>query len=452
MHMNNEKIIKRVFDGEIEKTLSSQLISVILGPRRVGKSTSLGYLIPKDAPVLHLNFDSRELREKVLERESFVLEQIESITGSPLSKSTQKFYLVVDEAQKLPESFEIIKQLHEQYRSILKIILSGSSSLLIKKRVSETLAGRAQILKVAPFLIEEAMLFADKKSSYDCLKLFQSMIEGRWTPKDIEEKVTAKRYLKNYFSDRFAEFVTFGMLPPRFHLPDASRWHLFLRDYIDLYIDKDMQAVERIGSLGDYRKVVQFIGNNVGNLINYSNIANACGIHRQTVKEYLQILVESLVGFKLPAFTLSTERRISKSEKCYLFDNGLAYYFMGLPTTEVLQASGRIGALYENFIVAEMKKYADISQLPVSLAYWRLAGSNPPEADLVFNNRGIVVPVEIKMAAAIVEKQIRGINHFVDSFGKRKDINMPYSIVIYRGDHFYSPKNRTYFIPDWLWA
>lgn len=446
-----DKIIPRTVAPRLEEAISSPYMIALLGPRQVGKSTLLSQWLPADR-TLFVNFDSGEIRDRVLKRESYLLERLEEKNGGPLAKSGPVLTLCVDEAQKLPESFEIFKQLHDRYSPGLKIILSGSSSLLIKKHTAETLAGRIRFFYLHPFSLEEAGRFAGLKTKDDVLSWLNPFLEGKMTEAAGRRLEGEKRHLRNRFQKLLGEWCLWGLMPPRLHFEKEEDWILFLRDYIDTYIDKDMRATERIGSLGDYKKLVRLAGDQIGNLVNYSKMASELQIHRQTVREYLQILDESLLGFRLSAYSQSIARRVTKAEKSFLIDNGLAYYFMDLKSREVLEASGRIGTLYENLFVAEFRKYEGLLKAPLSLFYWRLSGVNPPEADLVSGYRGTIVPVEIKRQEKIRDSDLRGLRAFLSLHGNKKNQDVPYGAIIYQGDYRFLKEEKIFLIPDWFFA
>lgn len=445
-------IIERLCADALKKSLNMPYIIALLGARQVGKTTLLSGLLPQEETI-NINFDSGEIRDKVLSDESYLLKILEEKNGGPLSKNGRTIYLCIDEAQKLPESFEIVKQLFDNYSPALKIVLSGSSSLLIKKHTAETLAGRIRFFQLHPFTIEEALIFAGLKKKYEnAPQLFEKIILGKMDNKKFNEISLRKRHLCSRFRKFMDEWCLWGFFPKRFHLDGEKEWVPLFRDYVDTYIEKDMRATERIGSLGNYKKLVRLMGNSVGNLINYSKIAATIDVHRETVKEYIRILDESLLGFRLQTFSESIYRRVAKAEKSFFIDNGLAYYFMDLKSPEVLEASGAIGSLYENLIISELKKFSSYISAPSNFYYFRLSGPNPPEVDLICEHRGIVVPIEIKKKNIIGPKDMKGMEYFLAHYTAKKNLQIPYGIIIYEGDYVHLKDKNIYLIPDWFLA
>lgn len=452
MWIVSDKIIKRLCADELKKTLNQPFIIALLGARQVGKTTLLSQILRGNETV-NISFDSGEVRDKVISDESYLLRILEEKNKGPLSKNGGIIYLCIDEAQKLPEAFEIIKQLFDNYSPSLKIILSGSSSLLIKKHTAETLAGRIRFFQLYPFTIEEAGFFVGLKKEYENIpQMFEKIVLGKMNDEKFKKISLSKRYLADRFRKFMNEWCRWGFFPKRFHFKDEKEWILLFRDYVDTYIEKDMRAVERIGSLGNYKKLVRLMGNSIGNLVNYSKVGSTVDVHRETVKEYIQILDESLLGFRLQAFSESIHRRVVKAEKSFFVDNGLAYYFMDLKSPEVLEASGAIGSLYENLIISEFRKLGSYIFAPLNLYYFRLSEPNSLEVDLVCEHRGVVVAIEIKKKNKINTKDTRGLEFFMENYSQKGNIRVPYGIIIYEGDYLYLKDKNIYLIPDWFFA
>lgn len=443
-----DKFINRVLTAPLQEAIAQPHILALLGARQVGKTTLLANLLPPER-TLHVTFDSGEMRERVLASEDTLLRLLEEANQGPLTRNGRVQFLCIDEAQKLPEAFDILKQLHDRFSPGLKIILSGSSTLLIRQHSAETLAGRIRFFQLDPFSLREACDYVGVPLAAPSGH-FEALLMGKWTDKYLKKYNLAERHLEKKFRKWMVEWCLWGLFPPRFHLKGEAEWTLFFRDYVDTYLEKDMRATERIGGLGEYRKLVRVMGDTIGGLVNYSKIASRLGIHRETVRDYLQILDESLLGFRLEAYSESIHRRVAKSEKSFLIDNGLAYYFMDLRPREVIEASGKMGSLYENLIISEFVKQSRLLTAPVHHYYWRLSGANPPEVDLVCGYRGNVVPVEIKTTSHHDKADLRGLRAFMSAHKDKANIRIPYGVLVYQGGYQYLQDDRIFCLPDWM--
>ena len=151
-----KKFINRSIYPLLKNSLKEKYISVILGPRQVGKTTIIKKLIDDfknqgiaEKDVLLLNFDDPEIRTEISKKPKAFLQKIEFAFGEPISELSSKKYLFLDEAQKKPEIFDLLKMLYDEYQEKIKIIITGSSSLNLFKKSSETLAGRVRLYNLS---------------------------------------------------------------------------------------------------------------------------------------------------------------------------------------------------------------------------------------------------------------------------------------------------------------
>ena len=135
-------VIERVYNKYLKKSLNNSLITVLIGPRQVGKTTSVNAFLDgiKQQRKFYLDMDSSFERERVKTNERYLEELIEGALGFRLNLLKERFYIFIDEAQKLPLIFELIKILYDKYGRYLKFIVSGSSSLELLDKTAETLA------------------------------------------------------------------------------------------------------------------------------------------------------------------------------------------------------------------------------------------------------------------------------------------------------------------------
>lgn len=157
--MKPSNIIGRIYNLALKKSLDSRLITALTGPRQSGKTTSVSAFLAgiKEGSKLYMNLDSSFERDRLVNKENYLDERIEEVLGYRLDLLKERFYLFIDEAQKLPQVFEMLKILYDCYSERLKIIISGSSSLELLDKAAETLAGRAAFLSTADWLLIPAL-------------------------------------------------------------------------------------------------------------------------------------------------------------------------------------------------------------------------------------------------------------------------------------------------------
>lgn len=441
------KITERIYDPYLKKSLASPLITVLIGPRQSGKTTSVNSLLNDIKPdrKFYLNLDSSFERDRVKHREDYLQEHIEETLGFRLDSLKEKFFLFIDEAQKLPSIFESIKILYDKYSRYLKIIISGSSSLELLDKTAETLAGRVQVLRIYPFSMSEACLY-EEIGGFECAgALYKGIFSGSLKQKSLSQLINEFKPKSKKKMRLIDKLLTRSLFPPTFSRIDEDDIPRWLIDYIDTYIERDMRSVKDIGDIEGYRKVVAQLSSRVGNLLEYNRLGNDAGINQITTKKYVNIWQESLIGFLLSPFFLNVSTRIKKSKKVYFFDNALIWALSGFKDRQILEASGESGHYYENLIITDFIKWGINMEKPPSFYFWQK--SLAAEIDLVVSTKGMAIPVEIKYSTVWDKKYLRGIDMFKEKH-KGKGLNIPFSIIIYRGD-FFAPREDVFCIPVW---
>ena len=446
--MVKTKIIERIYEPYLKKSLSSRLVTVIIGPRQSGKTTSVNSVLEDiaDKRKFYLNLDSSFEREKVKNNESYLKEKIEETLGHRLDLLKDKFFLFIDEAQKLPSIFETIKILYDNYQLYLKIIISGSSSLELLDRTSETLAGRVQILRVYPFSISEASLY-EEIGGFECAsEVYKGIFSGTLNQNILSQFVREFKPKSRKKIELIDKFLTRSLFPPTFSRieeDDIPRW---IADYIDTYLERDMRSVREIGNIEGYRRVIGQLSSRIGSLLEYNQLGVDAGVNQITTKKYVTIWQESLIGFLLSPFFLNLSTRIKKSKKVYFFDNAIVWALSGFRERAILEASGDNGHYFENLIITDFIKWGINYEKKPSFFYWEK--SQASEIDIVISTRGMTIPVEIKYSAVWDKRYLHAIDMFKANHSG-KGLKIPFSLVIYRGD-FMIPRPDVFCLPVWL--
>ncbi|MBI5585540.1 MAG: ATP-binding protein [Deltaproteobacteria bacterium] len=444
------KTIPRIYDSYFQRSLAGPLITVLLGPRQTGKTTTVNSFlegVPPDRK-FYLNLDSSFERDRVAGRENYLTERIEETLGFKLERLEERFYLFVDEAQKLPLIFEIVKMLSDRYSRKLKIILTGSSSLELLDKTAETLAGRIQFLRVYPFTLSEAAFYEGLGEADSSRTLYDLIFSGTCSRIEISrliERDTPQSPKKKKLVDRL---LTRSLFPPTFSRieePDIPRW---LSDYIDTYVERDMRSLKDIGNIEGYRRVVAQLAARVGGLLDFHALAADAGVNQITAKKYVTIWQESLIGFLLAPFFLNLATRIKKSKKVYFFDNALSWALSGFKDRRLLEAGGESGHYFENLMVSDFLKWGANREKPAAFNFWEK--SSVSEIDLVISTQGLTIPVEIKYSQVWDKKYLQSIRMFKEKH-REKNLEIPFSLIVYRGDFMVSEEN-VYAIPAWAFS
>ena len=320
----------------------------LFGPRGTGKTTWIHDRFP-DAVTYDLLDTGEALR---LTKDPGVLYQ--ELAGLPPGA-----WAVIDEVQKVPELLNEVHRLIESRR--LRFVLSGSSARKLRRRGVNLLAGRAVTTTMFPLVSAEVGFDLD---------------------------------LKRVFSE--------GMLPMA-RAGDGSRE--YLRTYAETYLVQEVQAEALTRSLGAFVRFLEIAARQNAQATNAASIARDAGIDRRTVQSHFAILVDTLIGFWLPAWKLKAATRQVRQSKFYFFDCGVVRSLSGRlpypPTPEEL------GPLVETFVVNELRAFLSYSGRHYRLHYWR--SYDGAEVDVLCETAAGFVAIEIKSSARWDKRFNRGL-------------------------------------------
>lgn len=365
------ELIKRDSELQIEQWLNSNKSKVlmVLGARQVGKTTLVKDVL-KSKKTKYLNLDIEVDKQLFLR------------AGSSDSKTAMESFsnpevLIVDEAQKAPESGLVVKGWYDSNLQT-KFILSGSSSLNLLNQSAESLTGRNIKLYLPPLLFSEILysqnwgISKDSRKGLEYLKnqidslLFNNMVFGSY-PEAVTTQ-TKQDYLINLVSD------------------------YLLKDVLYSGLIKEPQVIRRLLSLLAYQ---------AGSEVSVNELATNLGISRVTVNRYLDLLERTFVIFRLPAFGNNPRKEIVKSQKIYFWDTGVRNALINEFNQDVHRSD--IGSLWENWIVAEFAKKIFLEGNIKKIYFWRTKIGS--EVDLVVKDgNGTISAYEIKWKGGKITK------------------------------------------------
>jgi predicted AAA+ superfamily ATPase len=282
--------------------------------------------------------------------------------------------VIVDEVQRVPDLLSYIQTLVDREPRPGRFVLTGSENFLLMERVSQSLAGRCGVLHLHPFSRAELDGQVRPEPS-DAGALFGND-RSRFEPWDL---------------------IRTGGYPPihdRGIPPEV--WH---SDYVRTYVERDLRSLVNVGDLDTFERFLRLCAGRIGQLLNASALASDCGIAVDTARRWLSVLKTSFLVFLLSPHFRNFSKRIIKSPKLYFFDTGLACHLLGIRETAQLGTHPLRGALFENFVIAEVAKafWHDRREPPIH--FWR--DQTGHEIDLVVEERGLLHPVEIKSGATV---------------------------------------------------
>jgi len=202
---------------------------------------------------------------------------------------------------------------------------------------------------------------------------------------------------------------------------------LFLKDYKNTYIDRDIRLIKGIGDLKDFGRILTIISARLASSYETSSLAKKAGVDFRTVKKYISVLENTFIINHLEPYYKNIEKRIVKAPKLYFFDNGIVSLLTGIYNFAALEKMEKIGAFFENLIIGNIKKYADNEKMPVNCYYYRTYSG--AEVDVVVETEAGLLLFEIKSGENVKKSMLAGFKSMKEEV--REKINSCY--IIYEG-------------------
>lgn len=445
-----EKFINRSIFPLLEESLTEKYVSILLGPRQTGKTTLLKKLsenlqnkgiLQKD--ILFLNFDNPNLRTKIRNQSNIFFQELEQGFGESLPHLSSKKYLFLDEAQKLPEIFDLLKILYDDYLEKIKIFVSGSSSMNLLKRTSETLVGRARLFYLAPFSWQEIIRSQIEQPQ---ASLLDSLSEGSFDKEKYLQLQSTLYHQKETVRFNFDKYLLNGGLPEYFFINDENKRSEAFNNYLKIYLEQEVRLLPQIGDENLFLQTLQIFLMRDSQLLNFSKLASELGIQRLTIKKYHDILEQTFLLKSLYPY-ISRSKQSIKSPKTYFFDHGLVNFFRKDFTLSELNHSSNNGLALENIVVGNTFRHFANDPHGINLNFWRDYTGH--EIDLIISDRkDQPIPIEITAAGTCNRQKINNFRAFYKIFPKAQN-----GILLYQGDfgEITLDKKTLYTIPYWMW-
>lgn len=333
------QIITRSLFPSLKNALSDQRIIVITGMRRVGKTTTLKWLLDHVRSPNKVYIDLERLDQRNVFSESnyeLILDYFRN-----LGLSTEKpMTVALDEVQYAPNLPSVVKYLYDHHG--IKFLLTGSSSYYLKHLFSESMAGRKVVFEMFPLGFGE---FLDFRGIV--YRKRQEFMEMRFDSYEYDR-------LKSHYE----EFINFGGLPAVVLEPKIEVKREILNDIFSSYINLDVRTMADFRKIGELQQLLKALVMRMGNKLDLTKLSQIIGVSRPTLNEYLEFLEKTYIIYRLPAYS-SPDKRIALSKKLYFRDNGIA---------SILAHPGE-GALFENAVFNQLREYGDLSYLSKSNEY-----------------------------------------------------------------------------------
>ena len=318
-----------------------------MGPRGVGKTALAKTQLKSITNVLAFNLLQGEIFRRFTSSPETFRKEVEYQI-----KRQKSLAVFVDEVQRVPALLNEVHFLIEEYKGKVQFLLTGSSARKLRREEANLLAGRARQLKLHPITFAETELPLEQALQY-------------------------------------------GQLPSVISDPDIS----YLESYVDVYLREEIYQESLIRKQEAFTRFLDVAAQYSGKLISFSNIARLSGTSDNTVKEYFQILVDTLLVHRIDAWHYSTIKRLNQQPRFYFFDTGVLNAACAEASSPVKLSSGRGGKLFEHLVILEMIRLNDYASARYQFFHYREREGAEIDVILHRNISQPPVAVEIKVEA-----------------------------------------------------
>lgn len=340
--------------------------------------------------------------------------------------------IVLDEVQHAPALFPALKAWVDEARlrrwpHAGRFLLTGSANVLLLPKISESLAGRMEILTLWP--LAQAEIEGTSGGFVDAL--YRSPPAIAVPPGDDAE-----------------ERVLRGGFPEALHRSSAARRKAWFDSYLNAILQRDVRDLSNIEGLTALPRLLQFLATRTAGLLNLSDVSRATTLPYATLHRYMSLLEATFLVHLLPAWSNRLGNRLVKAPKLMLIDTGLAANLLGLDAARLKQEPHLRGALLENFVAVEILKQATWSQAAPRCFHFRTQSGH--EVDLVLETAdGRIAGVETKSAATVGPDDFKGLRHLAEIAGDQ----FTCGVVLYGGPKIVPFGERLFAVPlNALWG
>ena len=373
------KPLIRYIESSISSLLDKKYSGLILGPRQVGKTTLVKGVLKKIENVVEYPLQNPSVRIDMESNPSRLIDEIQALDKPPV--------VFIDEGQKVPELLDSVQYLIDNKSA--SFIITGSSARKLKRSSANLLPGRIKHFHLDPLMWGELGLLK----------------KGSIAPISIENINKDVKY-------SFEDSLVFGSLPGIAFLPENDRED-FLKAYAETYLEEEIRAEALSRKIGAFSRFLELAAAESGTSPNLTKLSNESGVSHPAIKEFFNVLVDTLVAEKVEPYMKKARKRILSSPRYYFFDIGVRNVLARLPLDHKL-INAQKGILFEHAVILEIIRRIRALNKNYKVCFWRTSGG--AEVDCVIDMGDAVIPIEIKAADHVGPSEIKGLKNFLEEY------------------------------------
>ncbi|MBN1471736.1 MAG: ATP-binding protein [Syntrophaceae bacterium] len=389
-------MIRRNITQHLLDALADTPVVLINGARQTGKSTLAKSIAESTHPARYITLDTASVLAAVRNDAAGF---IAGLDGA----------VVIDEVQKAPELFSAIKADVDRKRRPGKYLLTGSANVLLVPNLSESLAGRMEILRLWPF--SQGELIVHKETFVD--RIYENKIPFKSDPPELPLDLQNK--------------IINGGYPEVQNRVKEERRRAWFESYMTTILQRDIRDLANIEGLTSLPRLLALIAARSPALLNFAELSRSLAIPQSTLKRYMTLLEATFLIQQLPAWSGNFTKRLVKTSKMVMTDTGLMAHLIGLDKKR-LETGAMIGPLFENFVIMELRKQITWCDVKPQMFHFRTQAGQ--EVDILLEDRsGHLVGIEAKASATVHAHDFKGLRALAEATGER----FRRGIVLYKG-------------------